>query len=59
MAFDDGKVWVSFFGSEWQECQRHDFEYPETADKAAVFPDMSERKNVTLGKRSGVILFRG
>ena len=54
-AFDDGKVWISFFGSEWQECQRQGFDYPET-DDTAVFPDMSSRKRVTFGKRSGVIL---
>jgi len=55
-AFDDGKVWISFFGSEWQECQEHGFEYPETAANMAMFPNMSSLKNVTLGKRSGVIL---
>jgi hypothetical protein len=53
-AFDEGKVWASCFGRGWQSAAEYDgdLELPKTA----VFPDMSERKNVTFGPRSGVIV---
>ena len=53
-AFDGGKVFASCFGREWQEASNYDNEIngPETA----VFPDMTDRKNVTFGERSGVIV---
>jgi hypothetical protein len=59
-AFDNGAVWASAFGHEW-------FRVDPAADyfgepdgdmgaKVAVFPDMSARKAVTFGLRSGVIV---
>jgi hypothetical protein len=50
-AFDDGKVWVSNFGEPWADplTEGQDVETP-------VFPDMSDQKNVTYGKRSGVLV---
>jgi hypothetical protein len=54
-AFDEGKVWASCFGTEWF-LPTPDGEMPEKpGTKAAIFPNMKHRKNVTLGKRSGVI----
>jgi hypothetical protein len=57
-AFADGRALVSCFGSEWipiASPRADDFEYPE--GKTADVPDMSARKNVTLGPRSGVLVF--
>ena len=54
-AFDDGRVWSSCFGRAWQqEPSDYDAEVPD--EKVAVFPDMTDRKNVTMGKRSGLII---
>jgi hypothetical protein len=58
-AFDKG-VWVSCFGSGWVDANKAKAldksgeEFPDS-DKAE-FPDMKEKKNVTLGKRSGIIV---
>ena len=52
-AFDGGQVWGSCFGHEWfaaTEPEPDDEDTPKTAE----FPDMTQRQNVTLGKRSGV-----
>ncbi len=57
-AFSGGVALVSRFGSEWIPIaaeRGEDFEYPE--GKSADVPDMSARKNVTLGPRSGVLVF--
>jgi hypothetical protein len=53
-AFDDGTVYISCFGCAW-------FKSGEVAfhDKSAVFPNMKDRKNVTLGHRSGMLILRG
>ncbi len=57
-AFDDGKVWA--WSHRWFLAKDHAPD-PEDDDVAesAVFPDMSDRRNVTLGKRSGIILLGG
>lgn len=61
-AFDDGKVWLSWFGKPWldafAELNRGDDEdRPESNEPRAVFPDMSSRKNVQFGgSRSGLIV---
>ena len=54
-AFDDGKVWASGFGRDWLAA---DGPEPDDGDlpKTAIFPDMTAKQNVTLGKRSGVII---
>ena len=64
----DGKVWISHWGRQWQtldELKAHDRENErrleagedELPDLPKVpFPDMTERKRVTLGKRSGVLI---
>lgn len=57
-AFDDGCVWWSCFGREWRRGPELEGEYPEEAPKTAVFPDMSKRKAVTFGPRSGLLVFR-
>ena len=53
-AFVDGKVWASCFGHEWFDPLK---EQPEDdTPKSAIFPNMSDRAAVTLGKRSGLIV---
>lgn len=58
-AWDNG-VWISCFGCEWSSPER----WKETLgeglkDKVAVFPNMKALKNVTFGKRSGLIVIQG
>lgn len=53
-AFDDGKVLASRFGRSWQIASKYDRDRNGT--EIEVFPNMSERKNVTFGPRSGVIV---
>jgi len=59
-AFDGGKVWCSRFGSDWFDPfdAPEDFEQDEEGGvkKVAAFPDMTARKNVTYGRRSGVLV---
>lgn len=57
-AFDGGKVWCSCFGNEWHDPLHEytDEEWGSLAKKAAVFPNMSARKNVTFGPRSGLLV---
>jgi len=52
-AFDD-KVWASCFGNEWFDPLKDEPEHKEV--KEAKFPNMKSIQNVTLGKRSGVII---
>lgn len=54
-AFDGGKVWASCFGTEWFDATKPQPE-DERRWKVAVFPNMKDRQNVTMGKRSGVIV---
>jgi hypothetical protein len=54
-AFDDGRVWAHcccWFDPQG-DAPGEDHACPRDGD----FPDMSERKNVTLGPRSGVMVF--
>ena len=57
-AFDGGKVHSSCFGGGWFDpTVEYDADDEERISKdKATFPDMSERKNVAFGRRSGVIL---
>lgn len=55
-AFDGGKVWASCFGHEWFDPQKQQEDDGDDKGKVAVFPDMSDRKNVTMGPRSGLIV---
>ena len=57
-ALDSEKVWASFFGREWFDPGKPD-ESDEDSPKTAVFPNMKGKKNVTLGKRSGLIILSG
>jgi hypothetical protein len=57
-AFDAGKVWGSCFGGEWFDPLLPEPEDDPTEAKVP-FPDMSSRKAVTLGPRSGLIVVRG
>lgn len=54
-AFDDGRVWASCCGGEWFIAARGE---PSRSlrENVAVFPDMSSRKAVTYGKRSGLMI---
>jgi hypothetical protein len=60
-AFYDDKVWCSCFGYFWFDPLG---EYPDEdnypdlwKNKTCIFPNMNGQKNVTRGKRSGLILF--
>jgi hypothetical protein len=55
-AFDGGKVYASPFGHGWFVATEDEPDWPENAPKVE-FPDMASRKKVTLGKRSGVMVF--
>lgn len=60
-AFDGGKVWASCFGSPWFDPHNEPEDILEDRERYgedAVFPDMSGRKNVAGGKRSGLVLLR-
>lgn len=66
-AFDGGKVWGNGFGHGWfdatkpephvsNECS-DDCAAPHMADaRPTEFPNMKERKAVTMGKRSGLLV---
>lgn len=56
-AFDGDVVWGSCFGREWFNAALPEPDQSEDERRPAVFPDMSARKNVTYGKRSGLIVF--
>lgn len=54
-AFDGGRVYASCYGHRWfNPMRREPQEHGD--DKPTVFPDMTNRQRVTLGKRSGVIM---
>lgn len=59
-AFDDGQVYGSCFGGEWFKANEPQPEEEEGGppSKTAIFPDMEARKNVTFGKRSGIIVVK-
>lgn len=58
-AFDAGVIYGSSFGHEWFRIDPTADLFGEPEDdrgeKNAAFPNMADRKNFTLGKRSGVI----
>jgi hypothetical protein len=56
-AFDGGKVYGSCFGGEWFDPTHEPEDHPN--GKSAVFPNMSKRKNVQMGPRSGAIIVSG
>ncbi len=62
-AFDNGRVWASCFGHTWFDPNESREEDEENGDcrgpREAVFPNMTSKKNVTLGPRSGLIVFGG
>jgi len=55
----DGQTWVSVFGHAWFDAKLPRPENDSEQPKSAVFPDMTKRKNVTLGPRSGLIVIGG
>jgi hypothetical protein len=55
-AWDGRHVWMSSFGRAWLNARDAEPEDDWPAAPAAVFPDMTAVQNVTLGKRSGVIV---
>lgn len=52
-AFSRGKVWASNYGRAWQPAR----EDSRPGPKVARFPNMKARQAVTLGPRSGVLVF--
>jgi hypothetical protein len=61
-AWDGDQVWASCFGHAWYDPNNPPADEDDEAwdaPKVAVFPDMTSRKNVTLGKRSGTITISG
>jgi hypothetical protein len=58
-AFQGGSVMVSCFGSAWASWAEYLADPEKPACKAAEVPDMSGRKNVTVGPRSGLIVLSG
>jgi hypothetical protein len=59
-AFDDGCVWASCFGSPWwKAADKEPEDHDEQEGEKPVFPNMKDKQNVTLGKRSGVIVIGG
>lgn len=65
-AFDGDAVWSSAFGHEWFRVDPAAEYFGEPTDeserdipKNVVFPNMTERKAVTYGPRSGLIVFGG
>ena len=63
-ALDGGQVWGSCFGRPWflvadgepRDDDGERIEWENTPRAAVIFPDMSERKAVTYGSRSGVMI---
>lgn len=53
-AFDGERVWASSFGGKWFKANGKEPDGRST--KTAVFPNMKDRSNLTLGKRSGIML---
>lgn len=61
-AFEKGKVYFSSFGHSWQDAtlpepDEDDEGYVESP-RDAVFPNMKDKRNVTFGKRSGLIVMQ-
>jgi hypothetical protein len=54
-AFTDGKVWA--WSTDWFDPLQPEPE--DVNERRQPFPDMSTRKNVTLGPRSGLVVFNG
>ena len=62
--FFKGNVWASSFGHGWGLVKKlKNIPDPDDREKfctePCIFPDMKDRQNVTLGKRSGVTLISG
>lgn len=57
-AFDGERVWQEL-GGRWHDATVNptDEMFEDMTAPACVFPDMSSLKNVTLGPRSGVMVF--
>ena len=55
-AWDKGEIWCSCFGHEWQRLEDWDGDAEDEKMPKDAFPDMSDIKSVTLGKKSGVIV---
>ena len=54
-AFDGGMVWACCFGHAWFDPNQKQPD-DDSEDKLTIFPDMTARQKVTMGKRSGVIV---
>jgi len=58
-AFDGGKVYACPFGHGWFVATKEQPEDDAGLKGPVEFPDMSAKKHVTLGKRSGLITVSG
>ena len=56
-AFDEGQVWMSNFGHRWLTVAEAIAGVDDDVPNKVEFPNMKERQNVTLGERSGVLVF--
>lgn len=56
-AFDDGKVWATNWGYRWFDPNEPEPDDINDEAKLSEFPDMTDRKKLTMGKRSGVMVF--
>jgi hypothetical protein len=56
-AFDGDMVWASGFGGAWFDASKPQPQDEDDRSKVANFPDMKDRANVTMGKRSGLLVF--
>jgi len=60
-AFDDGQVFTACFGYEWMtvtEALDPERDRAVAGKTSCIFPDMTARKNVTYGPRSGVMILK-
>lgn len=60
-AFDGGQVWASNYGRAWFKANEEEPDTDEKAGyddegKADMFPNMKSRQNITLGRRSGLLI---
>ena len=59
-AYDDGGVWCANFGHGWMTpAEAIDPGHESDDEKSCIFPDMTSRKRVTFGPRSGIMMLRG
>lgn len=58
-AFDGKQVWASCYGHGWHPAATWDDENSDGDAPEVEFPNMADKKSVTFGKRSGLIVIGG